>query len=926
MSTDSDQRSDHVSFGARLLGSIGLMSDGEPVLKKSDVRKSYQRPPAFTNFLPWVSYDHEYKVFGFDDAVSCGALLELTPLDAEARPFDQLEEMLDKLVAAFTPVPERDENPWVIQLFVGDEPLLGYGQHIREYAASVSDQTSDLADNYFQKMDEHLQQIGQAGGIFLDKKSGVRWSGKYRRVRMCVYRNFGKASDWPDRAHRYPPDELNQLIDSLCVGLNEAGVESKRLGPAGLYNWMVAWFNPKPRGYNNPWELLTEYPVSDEEFRSGYDIAQGVIKSAPSTKKGDDDNGCWYFDDMPHRFLPIMSFRKEPRHGSLMLEKQATKSNTAGLFDKFPEGTIFTTTIVFTPQDVVKDRLQFIWGRSSSDDAESVLTKEDVEDCQAAMARGHPMYPTVMGFYIRGEDDREIEDNTNSVFSSCVGEGIDVLLPKSGVFPLDEYIRYLPMAYKPEYDKYLMREKLQWLMNVMALSPLWGKSSGTGHPGFLFYDRSGNPVSLDILNEADRKMVAHMLIFGPSGAGKSAMLNYLALQTMAIYKPHLYIIDVGDSFRLLGEHFKRQGLIVEYVRLDKANVPLPPFVESERMLAEQILEENDPDYVYVDPDDQRDFLGEMEVAAHLIITGGEDREEEDYRRQDKTIVRAAIVDAAFYAKEQGRKHATIDDFAKMLDAYLGGKTHYGAPDGKVIESEKRERIAEIRDCARYFLDGFRGKIFNTEGEALGDADVTIVDFGKIAMSKDYNDIMVLAFIGMMNTIQSDAEKRRDSGRESVAIIDEGHVTTTHPMLADYLTKGSKMWRKWGLWMWLATQNLDDFPETSAKILNMAEFWLCLSMPKAEIKEIARFRELTEEDESLLLQARKEPGKYVEGVMLSTGDPALIRNVPPAIALALAMTNAKEVAERQQIMQKLGLDEEIDAVYEVEKRIIAGRVK
>jgi hypothetical protein len=39
-----------------------------------------------------------------------------------------------------------------------------------------------------------------------------------------------------------------------------------------------------------------------------------------------------------------------------------------------------------------------------------------------------------------------------------------------------------------------------------------------------------------------------------------------------------------------------------------------------------------------------------------------------------------------------------------------------------------------------------------------------------------------------------------------------------------------MWRKLGAWLWLFTQNLADFPDTAKKMLNMAEWWICLVMP------------------------------------------------------------------------------------------------
>lgn len=95
------------------------------------------------------------------------------------------------------------------------------------------------------------------------------------------------------------------------------------------------------------------------------------------------------------------------------------------------------------------------------------------------------------------------------------------------------------------------------------------------------------------------------------------------------------------------------------------------------------------------------------------------------------------------------------------------------------------------------------------------------------------------------------------------------------------------------------------------------------MPKEELEHIARFKDLTDVQRSLLLSARKEPGKYVEGVVLSDNLEALFRNVPPPLSLALAMTEKHEKAERAAIMRERNCSE-IEAVYVIAENIINRR--
>ncbi|EPM83375.1 hypothetical protein A3SM_11990, partial [Pseudomonas syringae pv. actinidiae ICMP 18886] len=101
---------------------------------------------------------------------------------------------------------------------------------------------------------------------------------------------------------------------------------------------------------------------------------------------------------------------------------------------------------------------------------------------------------------------------------------------------------------------------------------------------------------------------------------------------------------------------------------------------------------------------------------------------------------------------------------------------------------------------------------------------------------------------------------------------------------------------------------DDLPPAAAPMLNMIEWWICLNMPPDEVEKISRFRELTQAQKSLMLSARKESGKYTEGVVLSKSMEVLFRAVPPSLYLALAMTEPEEKKQRYDLMQSMGVDE------------------
>ncbi len=536
------------------------------------------------------------------------------------------------------------------------------------------------------------------------------------------------------------------------------------------------------------------------------------------------------------------------------------------------------------------------------------------------MARGNKLYPLCMAFYVRGENLKSLRANVNQLNALLLPNGLQPILQEADLLSLDSYIRNLPMAYDVSLDKISRRSRLVFSSHTANLLPLYGRSKGTGHPGLVFFNRGAEPLVFDPLHQEDRKKNAHMLILGPTGAGKSALLVYLLQQMVAMYRPRIFIIEAGGSFSLLGQDFRANGLSVNQVTLNpNVDVSLPPFADALRMLEKEkrLRVITDPDVLADDEMDEdgtgRDILGEMEIAARIMITGGDEREDARMTRADRLLIRNAIFLAAKTVKASGRAQVITEDVVAAL--------HVVAQDQSLPES-RRSRAMEMGDGMALFCSGLAGHFFNRPGTPWPESDVTILEMGILAR-EGYEDQLTVAYISMMSHINDLVERYQHDARPTLVVTDEGHIITTNPLLARYVVKITKMWRKLGAWFWIATQNLEDFPDASRKMLNMMEWWLCLVMPKEEVEQIARFKDLTDVQRSLLLSARKEPGKYVEGVVLSDNLEALFRNVPPPLSLALAMTEKHEKAERAAIMEKQNYSE-LEAVHVVAKRIEKSR--
>ena len=892
-----------------------------PAVRSADIRRGYDRPPSFTDLLPWVEYIPESRAFLLEDGVSVGALFELEPVGAEARTEAFMVQLRDAVQTALTEaIPELDDAPWILQVYVQDEPSLTRFQREAAAYAQPGARDSTFTRHYQAAVAAHLARISRPGGLFEDAAvTGTRWRGQTRRVRAVLYRRLKPGG-------RRPPAieveaALNDVATKWVAALASAGIRARRGSGEDLYTWLLPWFNPNPAPADGDPDRLLEiapYP-GDEDLPYGYDFAERLTLGMP---RSDNATATWWFDGLPHTLVTVQGLRRAPEIGHMTGERQAG-DHVFALFDRLPEHTVMVLTLTLRPQDLTRNHINQVRRAAVGDSAEAALTREDADAVEREMAQGNKLYPLSIAFYLRGDDLNDLRTNTNRLNALLLPNGLQPITQEADLLALDAYIRNLPMAYDPHLDKLSRRSRLVFSRHTANLLPVYGRSRGTGHPGLVFFNRGAEPLVFDPLHREDRKKNAHMLILGPTGAGKSALLVYLLQQMAAVYRPRLFIIEAGGSFSLLGQHFAANGLTLNQVTLNpNADVSLPPFADALRLLEKErrlrIVE--DPNALAEDEDDDadeegtgRDILGEMEIAARIMITGGDEREDARMTRADRLLIRNAIFLAAKTARESGQDQVLTEDVVAALNA-IGRDTS--------LPEHRRNRALEMGDGMALFCSGLAGHFFNRPGRRWPEADVTILEMGLLAR-EGYEDQLTVAYISMMSHINDLVERHQSDARPTLVVTDEGHIITTNPLLARYVVKITKMWRKLGAWFWIATQNLEDFPDASRKMLNMMEWWLCLVMPKEEIEQIARFKDLSAEQRSLLLSARKEPGKYVEGVVLSDNLEALFRNVPPPLSLALAMTEKHEKAERAEIMRERGCTE-LEAVHIVAERIAAQR--
>ncbi|HFO5570226.1 TPA: conjugative transfer ATPase, partial [Escherichia coli] len=97
-------------------------------------------------------------------------------------------------------------------------------------------------------------------------------------------------------------------------------------------------------------------------------------------------------------------------------------------------------------------------------------------------------------------------------------------------------------------------------------------------------------------------------------------------------------------------------------------VCLPPFADAHQLVEQgetlQSVDEHSlPDLDEDEGDEEeekRDILGEMEISARMMITGGDPKEEAALKRADRAMIREALLMATHTTYREGRQMLPVD--------------------------------------------------------------------------------------------------------------------------------------------------------------------------------------------------------------------------------------------------------------------------
>ena len=895
-----------------------------PKITKARLEAAYNTGSSFTDLLPWAEYIPESKQILMIDGHTRMACYELTPLASEGRTEQYLQEAADNLALMLAEsFHEHSDDPWVVQFYVNNEPDLdNHIESVKRYIRPEILETQ-FTQEWLKIYQEHITDLVRKEGYFEDEAvTGAVWRGQMSRLRMTIYRKY--ASGKPSYEH--PESELNDICQKIESNLDGIGIKHRRMNGEDFFWWMLLWFNPRPMVTDgNVAELhnVITYP-GDEDLPIGNDLAEMLTLSRPVA---DEEKGYLYFDGLPHAALQIINIKSKPRAGHLTGER----SSGSTMLDKLPEGTVISYTMTVLAQDEIAKRITLVEERAMGETAESTQKRKQAAAVLDKQAEGDKLYALEMVIYVRGEDDRDIRRKLDLATTQLTINGLSAIPVSKEVIALDNYVKNLPGVYTPAYDMKARRKaKPYFVSHAAALAPIYGRSRGSENPHMMFFNRTGEPTSIDPLNYGDRNKSFHSLVFGPTGAGKSATLVWLQSCVFAIHRPRLFVIESGNSFGLWGDWCKENGATVaKNVLSMDSDLSIPPFGNAMKLLKTEdkhtlaatidnsLVDDDDDD----DDDDKakRDYLGEMELVATIMVQNGDNSQ--PLSRAQRLALRFALVEAAEkeFELRGSESIVTPTDVTEALKE-IAKRDQF---------KHHNDQILEMSYAMELFTDGLNGHLFNRrEGQLWPDVDIQIVDLGQAAGEANKSTLAV-AYVSLIQDINARIERDQMDERYTLVLTDEAHLIYTDELIPAFVMKAIKQWRKLGCGMTLATQNVEDFPGSSKRLLSMMEFWMCLAMDKDEVEKISRFRDLNAEERNMMVNCTKAPGKYVEGVILSDKHKLQFRNVPPSLFLALAQTEKHEKAKRGDMIREHGLegpDAELQAALLVGEQIRQSRLE
>lgn len=917
---------------------------GPVPVSESRYKRLFAAAPSFVDFFPLVDFDDKEQVYRFDDGINVAGIWKVESKYMAARSKAALEQFNMALTQAINTLPGEDDRsipPYIVQVYLHADGNNSIGDDLEAAMAENGVLDDPYSREILRVNREHADLLSHKNGIFPDSRmnDSQGWRIGDQNVYLCIYGN--RPEKFWKRNKRTPVEQLRHDMSAFMTVLRAADVRLSPLQPHELIAWLAPYFGS---------ERPNRQQVQGWQKTASFDVGQKIFAEQPVYHDSEDprEQGIWRFGDAWLRYLTIGGIDSPPRDGEMTLGQTALRGGNAAatdsennenigasLFEHLPSGAMVSYTIV--PQSDYHMKAEISRIQMLSEDGasrEARYASEQAHEVQEEMLRNKQrVFYAQLGVYLKSPSLRALLDDTEQTVAKIKASGcIEVIEQRYDLISQDSFIRALPAVYDFAHDrKASLRARKCYTSHLASLLPFYGNKAGSKHPCYIMYSRTGEPFYMNPFHTDDREKVSHELFFGPSGSGKSASICYMAMQSMAVNNPRMFLFDYGNSFGLLADYMERYGKKVKrFVLNSRSKDVVAPFFETAKALKEYELAKQISDGTWVPPeenldqdeaaigeeDEKRSYLAEMAYIAEIMITGGTG---ERLSQSQRKYVLDALVRGMQLSVEEGEPHARPIHIAKAMRMLADEESASEHALPKIVEM-----LREMSNALYLWTQGERGLLFNRTAEGFSpDYDLTLVELGALG-KEGSEDMLAVAGLSAIYTITAMAEKLQGSGRSIEVKIDEAHLWAKIKLLIEGLVVGVKVFRKLGCWLTIITQDITDFKGVARKILGNAEFWWLMRMDEKEIREALEILNLSEEGKQLIRHPRKEEKRFVEGISKSAKFPdALIRYIPPSLMLALGQTDDVEKRQRRQLMKEHGVSE-LDAALMIADEITAIR--
>lgn len=413
--------------------------------------------------------------------------------------------------------------------------------------------------------------------------------------------------------------------------------------------------------------------------------------------------------------------------------------------------------------------------------------------------------------------------------------------------------------------------------------------------GFLYFDRFGNPIRIDLWNNPllDNK---NRIVIGPSGSGKSFWLNYYILQ-LIVNAYDVIIIDIGGSYKNLiklnnGKYFDSRK---------KNEFQFNPFLCPKDRAGR---------YIYIDTEDEDskdDLIKTLATIVAFIWKGNREISPIEY-----SLLKKSILSYYEFVNREGA-FPDMSGYRDYLPAFFAS-----------LETYQRSifNIEEIKELLEPYTEGELSYLLNAK------EDINIVDDTLIAYDMEEvkgKDHFPIVAILTLTVIIDKIKKRR--GIPKTLIIDEALDFLVDAKFGDLIGMLFRQFRKKEGEITIAAQNvqfiMNAAPLVRESILANADTKIILEHGEKYKKQVTDLSVLnfTQEEQDQILGLQRSDNWREFGIKLGNSFFIFRNGVSRECSVAFDSRQSTVVEIENLYKQKGSIPAAIYAFLENQKKIM-----